>query len=125
VSVDVLEGDLEGVSVLKLQRPEARNALGRQLMSELQECLNTIRQEKSTRVLVIKSDVVGVFSAGADLKVRVPGGNFVHSCRCTVLRLNPLDDQSGFLSISWPDRAVSVMIWVYAIKLIYELAVKR
>lgn len=70
VSVDVLDGDLEGVSVLQLQRPDARNALGRQLITELIQCLDTIRQEKSTRVLLIKSSVVGVFSAGADLKER-------------------------------------------------------
>lgn len=67
--MDVLEGDLEGVSVLKLRRPEARNALGRQLLSELHQALDTIRQERTTRMLVVKSDVVGVFSAGADLKV--------------------------------------------------------
>lgn len=69
VSVDVLEGELEGVSVLHLQRPDARNALGQKLITELVQCLDTIRQEKSTRVLLIKSSVVGVFSAGADLKV--------------------------------------------------------
>lgn len=72
MSVDVLDGDLEGVSVLHLQRPDARNALGRQLIAELLQCLETIRQEKSTRVLLIKSSVVGVFSAGADLKVLHP-----------------------------------------------------
>lgn len=42
--MEPLSGPSEGVSVLSLSRPEARNALGRQLMRELGECLNTLRQ---------------------------------------------------------------------------------
>lgn len=84
VSVDVLDGNLEGVSVLQLQRPDARNALGRQLITELVQCLETIRQEKSTRVLLIKSSVVGVFSAGADLKVCMHFQNVCSVVHCTV-----------------------------------------
>ncbi len=44
VWVEPLSGENEGISVLSLNRPEARNALGRQLMRELGECVNTLRQ---------------------------------------------------------------------------------
>lgn len=50
-------------------RPEAKNALGRQLLRELREAVNNMRREHSTRCLVLKSAVPGTFCAGADLKV--------------------------------------------------------
>lgn len=69
VSVQPLEEACQHVSVLKLNRPAAKNALGRQLIQELQAALDIVRQEQSTRCLIISSEVAGVFSAGADLKV--------------------------------------------------------
>jgi methylglutaconyl-CoA hydratase len=70
VLVTPLDGDLEGVSALTLRRPDARNALGRQMVRELAEALDTLRQEPTTRCLVVRSSVPGVFCAGADLKER-------------------------------------------------------
>lgn len=61
---------LEGVSVITLTRPEARNAIGRQLLRELVEAVNLLRQERTTRCVVLRSAVPGVFSSGADLKER-------------------------------------------------------
>lgn len=70
ITVEPLAGDAEGVSVLSICRAEARNAIGRQLLRELQEAINILRQERTTRCLVIRSAVPGVFCAGADLKER-------------------------------------------------------
>lgn len=70
VLVTPLDGDLEGVSALTLRRPAARNALGRQLLRELAQALDTLRQEPTTRCVVVRSSVPGVFCAGADLKER-------------------------------------------------------
>jgi methylglutaconyl-CoA hydratase len=68
--VTPLDGDLEGVSALTLRRPAARNALGKQLLRELAQALDTLRQESTTRCVVVRSSVPGVFCAGADLKER-------------------------------------------------------
>ena len=70
VTVEPLSGAHEGVSVLSLNRPGARNALGRQMVRELSEALETLRQERTTRCVLLRSAVPGCFSAGADLKER-------------------------------------------------------
>ena len=70
VFVTPLEGNFEGISVINIARPQAKNALSKQLVSELRHVLDTIRQEKTTRCVIVESKVPGVFSAGADLKVR-------------------------------------------------------
>jgi methylglutaconyl-CoA hydratase len=70
VTVEPLSGPHEGVSLLSLARPAARNALGRQLVRELAEAVDTLRQERTTRCVVLRSGVPGCFSAGADLKER-------------------------------------------------------
>jgi methylglutaconyl-CoA hydratase len=70
VTVEPLGGSHEGVSLLTLDRPDARNALGRRLVRELLEALGTLRQERTTRAVLLRSRVPGCFSAGADLKER-------------------------------------------------------
>ncbi|KAL6754404.1 ClpP/crotonase-like domain-containing protein [Haematococcus lacustris] len=70
VTVEPLSEAYEGISLLSLSRTDARNAIGRQLLRELLEAVNTLRQERSTRCVVLRSTVPGVFSAGADLKER-------------------------------------------------------
>lgn len=59
VTVEPLSAPHEGVSVISLTRPDARNAIGRQLLRELAEALDTVRQERSTRCVLIKSGVPG------------------------------------------------------------------
>lgn len=58
-----------GTSVISLNRPKSRNALGKQLVDEFYEVLEEL-QHSQTRVVIIKSDVEGVFCSGADLKER-------------------------------------------------------
>lgn len=65
-----LSGPDLGVVLLGLDRPEARNALGRQLMAELGAALDGLGADPEARILVIHSLVPGVFCAGADLKER-------------------------------------------------------
>jgi enoyl-CoA hydratase len=60
--------DEQGVALLRLQRPEARNAINTQMLAELLERLAVARADDSVRVLVISSaDHLGL-SAGADVR---------------------------------------------------------
>ncbi|KAI9680857.1 MAG: hypothetical protein M1817_004297 [Caeruleum heppii] len=64
------------IRILSLNRPEARNAISRELLDELRGTITTIKsrmdqQERDKpRVLILASDVDGCFCAGADLKER-------------------------------------------------------
>lgn len=69
VQVEPLSSPNEGISVISLCRSNAKNAIGRQLLRELQEAINTLRQERTTRCVVLRSTCPGTFCAGADLKV--------------------------------------------------------
>jgi methylglutaconyl-CoA hydratase len=58
----------QGVAVLRLRRPDARNALNTQMLSELLEHLAVARGDEEVRVLVVSSgDHMGL-SAGADVR---------------------------------------------------------
>ncbi|PGH16230.1 hypothetical protein AJ80_05253 [Polytolypa hystricis UAMH7299] len=61
------------IRVLLLNRPEARNALSRQLLESLSKHINAVSAEQGkgpTRALVVASNVDAAFCAGADLKER-------------------------------------------------------
>lgn len=70
LKVERLEGPDAGLVLLGLDRPAAKNALGRQLLAELEEAFATLAGDPSVRVVVLHSLVEGVFCAGADLKER-------------------------------------------------------
>lgn len=62
------------VRVLLLNRPQARNALSRDLVDALDQHVQSIAAEQGngpTRALVIGSNADAAFCAGADLKERV------------------------------------------------------
>jgi methylglutaconyl-CoA hydratase len=69
------------IKVLSLNRPEARNAISRKLLSDLRAELSSLSlfnpsqgqpaNPDSVRALIIASNVPGVFCAGADLKERI------------------------------------------------------
>ena len=65
-----LSGDDQGIVLLALDRPAAKNALGRELVLEMQGTLSLLSQDPSVRVMILHSLVPGVFCAGADLKER-------------------------------------------------------
>jgi methylglutaconyl-CoA hydratase len=59
------------IKVIKLNRPEARNAISRELLDNLNtEISNIDFSPTKTRVLIVASAVPGIFCAGADLKER-------------------------------------------------------
>lgn len=68
--VERLDGADTGILMLGLERPEAKNALGRQLLQDIQEALAAAAGGLAVRVVIVHSLVPGVFCAGADLKER-------------------------------------------------------
>ena len=65
------EEDNPTITKVTLDRPKA-NAMGKQMISELNHCLDTLEQHdvSSCRCVVLTSSSTKVFSAGADLKER-------------------------------------------------------
>lgn len=62
------EIDGNGVALLRLDRPEARNAINTQMLEELLEHLEAAREDEALRALVLSStDHMGL-SAGADVR---------------------------------------------------------
>lgn len=65
IGYEVNEG---GVALVRLQRPDARNAISTQMLAEILECLAVARADDAVRVLIVtSSDHMGL-SAGADVK---------------------------------------------------------
>lgn len=58
------------VAILTMDRPKAKNALGKQMMSEFTTALTALQHCNDTRCVILRSNVEGVFCAGADLKER-------------------------------------------------------
>lgn len=95
VQLEPLDGLNEGIFMLSLTRGEAKNAIGRQFLRELQEAVRNLRQEASTRCVVVRSTASGVFCAGADLKERATmsqqeAASFVQDLRATFSALAAL-----------------------------------
>jgi enoyl-CoA hydratase/carnithine racemase len=63
----VLFDKQEHVARIRLNRPEARNALTPELLDELEAAVRTASTDRSVRVVVVAGDHLA-FSAGADLK---------------------------------------------------------
>jgi len=60
--------DEQGVALIRLERPQARNAINTQMLVELLEHLAVVRDDEAVRVLVFSStDNLGL-SAGADVR---------------------------------------------------------
>lgn len=66
----ILEKD-SGVIKLGLNRPERKNALSKSMLASFKDALESIKQDKDARVLIIHSHVKNIFCAGADLKERL------------------------------------------------------
>merc|ERR1712109_426998 len=69
--VDYLDGDKAGIVVLGLNRPAAKNAFSKNLVMELCDAVETVKFDKSVRVVILKRTTPGIFCAGADLKERM------------------------------------------------------
>jgi enoyl-CoA hydratase/carnithine racemase len=63
--------DIEGqIAIVTLNRPQRRNALSLELMTELIECLNEIGRDRTLRVVLLRA-AGKVFSSGHDLSEMV------------------------------------------------------
>ncbi|MCS1352226.1 enoyl-CoA hydratase/isomerase family protein [Mechercharimyces sp. CAU 1602] len=58
----------EGYVILTLTRPQALNALNRDLLAELEEALNWVEQQSDVRALILTGAGEKAFVAGADIK---------------------------------------------------------
>src|SRR5829696_827143 len=65
------EVDERGVAVLRLQRPDARNAMDTQMLVEMLEHMAVARDDDGVRVLVISSSDHMGLSAGADIREQI------------------------------------------------------
>jgi enoyl-CoA hydratase/carnithine racemase len=63
--------DSQGVALLRLERPEARNAIDTRMLVEMLEHLEAARDDDAVRVLVLSSSDQMGLSAGADVKERL------------------------------------------------------
>ncbi|HEX3174961.1 MAG TPA: enoyl-CoA hydratase/isomerase family protein [Solirubrobacterales bacterium] len=62
------EVDEKGIALLRLERPEARNAIDTQMLLEMLEHLAVARGDEAVRVVVISSSDQMGLSAGADVR---------------------------------------------------------
>jgi enoyl-CoA hydratase/carnithine racemase len=58
----------DGVALLRLERPKARNAINTAMLEELLRHLGSVKVDDSARVLVLSSSDHMAFSAGADVR---------------------------------------------------------
>lgn len=54
---------------LRLDRPEAKNAIGKEMLQGLRTAIEEVEADKTANVVLVASSVPKVFCAGADLKV--------------------------------------------------------
>ncbi len=53
-----------------MNRPSAKNAFSKMFITQFNEAIASVKHNKDVRAVILRSDVAGVFSAGADLKER-------------------------------------------------------
>jgi enoyl-CoA hydratase/carnithine racemase len=87
------ETDGNGVGLLRLDRPEARNAINTALLEELLEHLGAARADADLRVLVLSSTDHMGFSAGADVREELDREGAIRRMQ---LFADLYDDLTGF-----------------------------
>ncbi|CAN1333705.1 Probable enoyl-CoA hydratase 2, mitochondrial [Linum perenne] len=70
VQVRRLSDDDSGIVEVNLHRPEARNAIGKEMLRGLRHTFETLETDDEANVVMISSSVPKAFCAGADLKER-------------------------------------------------------
>lgn len=75
---DLLFDVQEGIATITLNRPEAMNAFSEDMLTRWIEALETVRDDASIRVLVVKGNGKA-FCAGGDIKAMAAGKGFFHS----------------------------------------------
>jgi enoyl-CoA hydratase len=72
------EVDPQGIALLRLDRPDARNAIDTAMLDELLAHLATAREDDGVRVLVLSSTDHMALSAGADVREALDEAGRVH-----------------------------------------------
>ncbi|XP_011769482.2 methylglutaconyl-CoA hydratase, mitochondrial isoform X4 [Macaca nemestrina] len=65
-----LEEENRGIVVLGINRAYGKNALSKNLIKMLSKAVDALKSDKKVRTIIIRSEVPGIFCAGADLKER-------------------------------------------------------
>ncbi|KAM5192643.1 methylglutaconyl-CoA hydratase, mitochondrial [Mantella aurantiaca] len=68
--VRYLEGEEQGIVVLGINRPQAKNAISKSLVKSMMKTVDSLKGNNKVRTVILRSEVPGVFCAGADLKER-------------------------------------------------------
>ncbi|XP_018412171.1 PREDICTED: methylglutaconyl-CoA hydratase, mitochondrial [Nanorana parkeri] len=68
--VSYLEGEEQGIVVLGINRPQAKNAISKGLVKSMMKTVDSLKGNNKVRTVILRSEVPGVFCAGADLKER-------------------------------------------------------
>nr|XP_034956174.1 methylglutaconyl-CoA hydratase, mitochondrial [Zootoca vivipara] len=87
--VRYLDDEHKGIVVLGLNRAHAKNALNKNLIKMMSKVMEALKSDKKVRTVIFRSEVPGVFCAGADLKERVKMhssevSSFVSKARATI-----------------------------------------
>jgi enoyl-CoA hydratase/carnithine racemase len=76
--ITTYEVDQQGIAILRLDRPEARNAISTQMLDELLSHIGAAREDAGVRVLVVSSSDHMGLSAGADVREQLDEEGRVH-----------------------------------------------
>ncbi|XP_041502229.1 methylglutaconyl-CoA hydratase, mitochondrial isoform X2 [Microtus oregoni] len=65
-----LEEENRGIVVLGINRAYGKNSLSKNLLKMFSKAVDALKSDKKVRTIIIRSEVPGIFCAGADLKER-------------------------------------------------------
>ncbi|XP_062828185.1 methylglutaconyl-CoA hydratase, mitochondrial isoform X1 [Anolis carolinensis] len=87
--VRYLDDEHKGIVVLGLNREHAKNALNKHVVKMISKVMEALKTDKKVRTVIFRSEVPGVFCAGADLKERAKMhssevSSFVSKARATI-----------------------------------------
>ncbi|XP_039708104.1 methylglutaconyl-CoA hydratase, mitochondrial isoform X1 [Pteropus medius] len=69
--VRYLEEENRGIVVLGINRAYAKNSFSKNLVKMFSKAVDALKSDKKVRTVIVRSEVPGIFCAGADLKERV------------------------------------------------------
>ena len=95
LQVERMTGKHEGIVVFGLNRPAAKNSINKEMLDGIFEAMESVRHDRTARVIIMRSLVPGIFCAGADLKARAKMrleevAPFVSSARSAISGLEAL-----------------------------------
>ncbi|THF99386.1 hypothetical protein TEA_019112 [Camellia sinensis var. sinensis] len=105
-------GLFRGIIEVKLDRPGAKNSIGKDMLRGLQHSFEAINRDSSANILMISSSVPRMFCAGADLKVSL------ELWSSTVPLTSPLRKDGN--SLSYPSSLLSYLATRHSLKLAFR-----